>query len=177
MTRMKMCLWIAGNTDTDTDTDLRVHERLHTDEKLFKCHHCDKIFVQNDNLRVHERIHIREKPFKCHHCDKTFVHNDDLRVHERLHTGEKPFKCHHCDEKFDQKDKLREHAKIHTGKKTPQTSRVRLGMAGPVVRTPAKRQKRSKGTKQSPKPSTSQQQDRPVWNVSPSASPPRDKSP
>ena len=21
MTRMKMCLWIAGNTDTDTDTD------------------------------------------------------------------------------------------------------------------------------------------------------------
>ena len=50
-------------------------------------------------------------------------------------------------------------------------------MAGPVVRTPAKRQKRSKGTKQSPKPSTSQQQDRPVWDVSPSASPPRDKSP
>ena len=85
--------------------------------------------------------------------------------------------CHHCDEKFDQKDKLREHAEVHTGKKTPQTSRVRLGMAGPVVRTPAKRQKRSKGTKQSPKPSTSQQQDRPVWDVSPSASPPRDKSP
>ena len=85
---------------------------------------------------------------------------------------EQPFNCHHCDKKFAQKDKLREHERIHTGKKTPQTSRVRLGMAGPVVRTPAKRQKRSKGTQLSPKPSTSQQQDRPVWDVSPSSSPP-----
>ena len=93
-------------------------------------------------------------------------------MHERLHTGEKPFNCHHCDKKFAQKDKLREHERIHTGKKTPQTSRVRLGMAGPVVRTPAKRQKRSKGTQLSPKPSTSQQQDCPVWDVSPTSSPP-----
>ena len=120
---------------------------------------------------MHERIHVREKPFKCHHCDKTFVQNDDLRVHERLHTGEKPFNCHHCDKKFAQKDKLREHERIHTGKKTPQTSRVRLGMAGPVVRTPAKRQKQSKGTQQSPKPSTSQKQDCPVGDVSPSSPP------
>ena len=56
MTRMNMCLWIAGNTDTDTDTDLRVHERLHTDEKLFKCHHCDKTLVKNYDLRLHERL-------------------------------------------------------------------------------------------------------------------------
>ena len=126
---------------------------------------------------MHERLHTGYKSLKSDHCDKTFVQKDDLRVHERLHTGEKPFNCHHCDKKFAQKDKLREHERIHTGKKTPQTSRVRLGMAGPVVRTPAKRQKRSKGTQLSPKPSTSQQQDRPVWDVSPSSSPPRDKLP
>ena len=58
------------------------------------------------------------------------------------------------------------------GKKTPQTLRVRLGMAGPVVRTPAKRQKWSKGTQLSPKPSTSQQQDRPVWDCHPRHHPP-----
>ena len=67
--------------------------------------------------------------------------------------------------------------RIHTGQKTPQNPMVRLGMAGPVVWTPAKRQKRSKVKQQSPTPSTSQQQFRPIWDVSPSSSPPRDKLP
>ena len=65
---------------------LRRHNRVDTEEKLFECSYCLKMFSQKDNLDVHIRVHTKEKPFKCLYCSKTFSHKQCLNRHIRIHT-------------------------------------------------------------------------------------------
>ncbi|XP_062978638.1 zinc finger and SCAN domain-containing protein 31-like [Elgaria multicarinata webbii] len=98
-------------------TQLKAHEGVHTGEVPFRCSMCQKSFTSSSNLIAHERIHTGEKPYQCTYCGKSFRQKGTLTTHEKIHMGEKPFKCLVCGKNFRQKGTLTTHEKIHLGEK------------------------------------------------------------
>lgn len=50
-------------------------------EKKFLCPQCPKIFAFNNKLQKHMCTHTGEKPFRCHVCDKKFIDNYYRKIH------------------------------------------------------------------------------------------------
>lgn len=78
----------------------RIHMRFHNalDQGRFSCKYCKKMFATNTRLARHERIHTQERPYKCKYCDKRFT--SEPTQHERTHTGEKRFRCDICGKSY-----------------------------------------------------------------------------
>ncbi|NXL24635.1 ZN623 protein, partial [Setophaga kirtlandii] len=49
-------------------------------------------------LLLHQRIHREERPFRCPDCGKGFKHCTLLNW--RLHTRERPWECPECGKSF-----------------------------------------------------------------------------
>lgn len=49
----------------------------------FQCNLCKRYLANKKNLMRHQKIHSNERPFKCCHCDKAFARNDKRLSHER----------------------------------------------------------------------------------------------
>uniref|UniRef100_A0A8C3UJZ8 C2H2-type domain-containing protein n=1 Tax=Catharus ustulatus TaxID=91951 RepID=A0A8C3UJZ8_CATUS len=49
---------------------------------------CGKRFHTSSHRLRHERIHTEERPFRCPDCRKGFKRNSHLIRHRRIHTGE-----------------------------------------------------------------------------------------
>jgi len=64
-----------------------VHSRIHSGQKPYKCHVCEKAFSQSSNLHTHMRVHTGDKPYKCSLCHKRFSYSSDLQQHPRQHTS------------------------------------------------------------------------------------------
>lgn len=66
-----------------------IHQRVHTEERFYKCNDCEKSFKSSSNLNKHQKIHIEEKSFSCNKRKKTFSQFIDLSWHQQICTGEK----------------------------------------------------------------------------------------
>ncbi|XP_053835049.1 zinc finger protein 501-like isoform X1 [Vidua macroura] len=105
-------------------------QKLHCEEKPFKCPECGKGFKGHCRLLTHLQIHTREKVFVCAECGKSFSRKANLVAHQRVHTGERPYKCKECEKTFSRASSLLAHHKTHLKKKVFSCTICRKNFSG-----------------------------------------------
>jgi len=74
-----------------------------------ECDVCEYSSRYSSNLKVHMRIHTNEKPYECDVCEKRFRHSHGLKSHMRIHTNERPYECDVCEKRYRQLSGLKYH--------------------------------------------------------------------
>ncbi|XP_075548407.1 Zn finger homeodomain 1 isoform X2 [Dermacentor variabilis] len=80
-----------------------------SEEGMFSCDQCDKMFSKQSSLARHKYEHSGQRPHKCDVCEKAFKHKHHLTEHKRLHSGEKPFQCQKCLKRFSHSGSYSQH--------------------------------------------------------------------
>ncbi|VDK57368.1 unnamed protein product [Anisakis simplex] len=59
--------------------------RTHLAVRAHQCKICNRSFIEKSHLVRHERIHLEDKPFKCDNCDYASSRRDKLKEHIQKH--------------------------------------------------------------------------------------------
>lgn len=89
----------------------------HHNEPQFKCSFegCQKAFITKLLLTNHEKIHTGQRDFMCHLCEKCFYSSNHLRRHIAVSHEKVRVNCfvNGCKFSVGRKDYLRNHIKTH----------------------------------------------------------------
>ncbi|XP_022186171.2 zinc finger protein 43 isoform X2 [Nilaparvata lugens] len=81
-------------------------------ERPFECELCRKTFAYKNNLKIHMRIHTNDKPYACKVCGRAFTQSSSLKMHMTVHScNRNVFKCGACDKSFPYASNLKLHVK------------------------------------------------------------------
>lgn len=94
-----------------TPEEMEKHRQNHQISRN-ECDICGKGFSTTGVLARHQKIHSEEKNWKCTHCDKSFNQKGSLLRHSLVHSDMKPFTCDECDRAFTQRHLLTKHIEM-----------------------------------------------------------------
>ncbi|XP_032901219.1 zinc finger E-box-binding homeobox 1 isoform X6 [Amblyraja radiata] len=99
------------NTDEQNDSDSAPPRKKikKTENGMYACDLCDKIFQKSSSLLRHKYEHTGKRPHQCGICKKAFKHKHHLIEHTRLHSGEKPYQCDKCGKRFSHSGSYSQH--------------------------------------------------------------------
>ncbi|XP_060752806.1 zinc finger E-box-binding homeobox 1b isoform X3 [Tachysurus vachellii] len=102
---------VASMLEEQTDSDSGpVRKKMKkTENGLYACDLCDKIFQKSSSLLRHKYEHTGKRPHECGICSKAFKHKHHLIEHLRLHSGEKPYQCDKCGKRFSHSGSYSQH--------------------------------------------------------------------
>lgn len=68
-----------------------------------------KTFISKPKLEEHNKVHTGEKPFKCHVCNRAFNKKNNLATHMYVHSTNKRYRCELCGEGFMRRSTIESH--------------------------------------------------------------------
>ncbi|XP_042188547.1 zinc finger E-box-binding homeobox 1b isoform X3 [Callorhinchus milii] len=102
---------VVSNADDQNDSDSTPPRKKirKTENGMYACDLCDKIFQKSSSLLRHKYEHTGKRPHQCGICKKAFKHKHHLIEHTRLHSGEKPYQCDKCGKRFSHSGSYSQH--------------------------------------------------------------------
>ena len=89
---------------------VRSHNRVHIEERPFKCETCDARRKTKAEVTSHQRVHSQNKPYPCELCGKAFKTRAETNNHVQLkHTGKNSYPCKNCTNSYLKLNDLKKH--------------------------------------------------------------------